>query len=53
MDFVPEWFELLKNAGVIDRLLEAYPKLNASRDSYIKLVDWIIDYKQTPFLLRQ
>ena len=42
----------MKNSGAILKCIEAYPKLNQSKDAYFQIVDSIIDFKVNPFLLK-
>ena len=50
--YVSELFRILKDSGVIHNMIQAYPKLSESNDSYLRVLDNIIDFYKTNKLLK-
>lgn len=45
-------FRLISEAGFVDKIIEVYPKLNSSRDSYLKVADNMINFPESKTLLQ-
>ena len=52
IEYVCELFEIMKSAGVIDNMIQAYPKLSESKDSYLRIYESIVDFKKSNELLK-
>ena len=51
-EYVCELFKILKDSGVIHKMIQAYPKLSESNDSYLRVLDSIVDFNKTNRLLK-
>ena len=49
---VPELFSLLEASGIVDKLLLSHPNLNASKDSYLRVLNNIINFRENSRLLK-
>ena len=51
-EYVCELFEMMKKAGIIDNMIQAYPKLSESKDSYLRIYESIVNFKRINELLK-
>ena len=51
-DGVSDMFKIIYETGLVHKIIEVYPKLNSSKDSYLKVVDNIINFSKTKTLLQ-
>ena len=49
---VSDLFKIIFETGFIHRAIEVYPKLNSSRDSYLKVIENIMSFPETKTLLQ-
>ena len=49
---IPEIFNMFIKSGVVNQMIDAYPKLSESRDSYLKTAKSIVDFKTTKTLMK-
>ena len=47
-----ELFSVLHNSGYISKIIDSYPKLSSSKDSYLKIAKNIINFDQSGTLLK-
>ena len=45
-------FEMFLKSGMVDKMIEAYPKLSESRDSYLRTAKSIVEFKETKTLMK-
>ena len=51
-NYVSDVFEMFVKSGVVDKMIEAYPKLSDSRDSYLRIAQSIVEFKTTKTLIK-
>ena len=49
---ISEIFNMFIKSGVVNQMIDAYPKLSESRDSYLKTAKSIVDFKTTKTLMK-
>ena len=49
---ISEVFDIFIKSGVVNQIIDAYPKLSESRDSYLKTAKSIVDFKTTKTLMK-
>ena len=50
--YISDVFEMFVKSGVVDKMIEAYPKLSDSRDSYLRIAQSIVEFKTTKTLIK-
>ena len=49
---ISESFNMLIESGVVNQMIDAYPKLSESRDNYLRTAQSIVDFKLTKTLMK-
>ena len=49
---ISEIFNILIESGIVNQIVDTYPKLSESRDSYLKTAKSIVDFKTTKELMK-